>query len=188
MRPGSDPAHLPIVLASASPRRAELLRMAGIAFEQCPANLDESRRHGEQAEPYVVRLAKAKARSAWRPGTRSLGADTVVVLDGEVLGKPIGPGHARQMLRKLSGRAHRVLTGVALFDGIVCDTHCAETHVGFRRLTRREIDDYVASGEPLDKAGSYAIQGRGREFVERLDGSYTNVVGLPLGAVASMLR
>lgn len=181
-------AFVPLILASASPRRSALLLGAGIEFERCPADIDESRLPEEVPDDYVVRLARAKARAAWRAGTRSLGADTVVVLDSAVLGKPRDAPEAERMLASLSGRSHRVLTGVALFDGTTVETHCEVTEVQFRKLTATEIASYVATGEPLDKAGAYAIQGGAAKFVERIDGSYSNVVGLPIEAVKSMLR
>ena len=177
-----------LILASASPRRAELLRSSGIDFEQIPAFVDEALLPGEEANQYVVRLAMAKASAVWRPGTRTLGADTVVVLDGDVLGKPRDARHAKQMLRRLAGRSHRVLTGVAVFDGQTHETLCEETCVRFGSLSDSEIDDYVASGEPLDKAGAYGIQGAASSFVEGIAGSYSNVVGLPVDRVARMVR
>lgn len=177
-----------LILASASPRRVDLLQAVGIEFEQRPAGIDESRRPGEPVERFVVRLAEEKARASWRPGTRSLGADTVVVLGDKVLGKPTDSRHARTMLRSLSGRSHRVLTGVAVFDGARCATHCEETVVRLRPVGEREMDEYIASGEPLDKAGGYGIQGGASAFIESFDGSYSNVVGLPVAAVRRMLR
>ena len=179
---------LRLILASASPRRVALLREAGFEFEQCPADIDESRLPGEAARHYVLRLAEAKARAVWREGTQSLGADTVVVLGSEVLGKPRDPAHARRMLRRLSRQPHAVLTGVAVFDGRSCRTLCESTRVRFRSLMEHEIAEYVATGEPLDKAGAYGIQGGAARFVESVDGSYTNIVGLPLEAVGAMLR
>ena len=178
----------PLILASASPRRSALLLEAGIEFERCPADIDESRLSGEAPDHYVTRLARAKARAVWRDGTRSLGADTVVVLGSDVLGKPRDPPEAERMLASLSGRSHRVLTGVALFDGATAETHCEATEVRFRELAASEIASYVATGEPMDKAGGYGIQGGAAGFVERIDGSHSNVVGLPIEAVKSMLR
>ena len=177
----------PLILASASPRRADLLAAAGIDFERCPADVDETMRAGEAAEDYVVRLAASKARASWRAGSRSLGADTVVVLGVDVLGKPGNEQEAKGMLQRLSGRSHRVLTGVAVFDGERCNSVCEETHVSFRILPDSEIDEYVSSGEPLDKAGAYGIQGAAAGFVDTISGSYTNVVGLPVDAVERML-
>ena len=177
-----------LILASASPRRVELLRSAGIDFVQRPARIDESARPGEEADQYVLRLAAEKARAAWRPGYRALGADTVVARGRELLGKPRDERHAGRMLRSLSGRGHRVLTGVAVYDGETCATRCVETRVRFRRLRESEIEAYVATGEPLDKAGAYGIQGGAAAFVDAVDGSYSNVVGLPLETVAELLR
>ena len=177
-----------LILASASPRRVDLLRAAGFEFEQCPAGIDETRLPDEDPPQYVLRLAEAKARAVWREGTRSLGADTVVVLGSEVLGKPRDPSHARCMLESLSRRPHAVLTGVAVFDGRSCKKLCERTEVRFRSLTKEEIEEYVATGEPLDKAGAYGIQGGAARFVESVVGSYTNVVGLPVEALDAMLR
>lgn len=174
----------PLILASASPRRADLLARAGIDFEQRPVGVDESRRRDERVERYVQRLALAKAEAAWEPGRRCLGADTAVTVRGEVLGKPRDGADAKRMLRKLSDRPHRVLTGVAVFDGELRLTHLGETWVVFRSLTEEEIDEYVASGEPLDKAGAYGIQGAAGRFAEAVIGSYDNVVGLPVGELA----
>ncbi|MXY67950.1 MAG: septum formation inhibitor Maf [Acidobacteriia bacterium] len=170
----------PLILASVSPRRADLLARAGVEFEQRPAGVDESRRGNERVECYVQRLAVAKAEAAWEPGRRSLGADTAVTVRGEVLGKPRDGADAKRMLRKLSDRPHRVLTGVAVFDGELRLTHLSETWVVFRALAEEEIDEYVASGEPLDKAGAYGIQGAAGRFAEAVIGSYDNVVGLPI--------
>ncbi|MCY4597780.1 MAG: Maf family protein [Bryobacterales bacterium] len=181
-------ASIPLVLASASPRRAELLAGEGIEFDRCPADIDESMLLGERPDEYVRRLAETKARAGWRPGTRSLGADTIVVLGGEVLGKPRDEADARRMLRSLSGQCHSVLTGVAVFDGEAAESTCEETRVWFRTLSDREINDYVASDEPMDKAGAYGIQGEAGRFVERIDGSYANVVGLPVEVAVAMLR
>lgn len=178
---------LPLVLASASPRRADLLREAGIEFERRPSDIDESRLPDEEPERYVVRLAAAKARAGWRRGTLALGADTVVVLDGTVFCKPRDAAEAKRMLASLSGRWHRVLTGVAVHDGRLTRTACEETRVELRNLSPREIDTYVRSGEPLDKAGAYAIQGGAGIFVARIEGSRSNVVGLPLERVAAMI-
>ena len=170
----------PLILASASPRRADLLARAGVEFEQRPVGVDESWRGNERVECYVQRLAAAKAEAAWEPGRRSLGADTAVTVRGEVLGKPRDSADAKRMLRKLSDRPHRVLTGVAVFDGELRLAHLSETWVVFRALTEQEIDEYVASGEPLDKAGAYGIQGGAGRFAEAVIGSYDNVVGLPV--------
>ncbi len=188
MAPSRSGSNLPLILASGSPRRVELLQKAGIEFEQRPADIDESPLGGEPAHRYVVRLAEEKARAAWCPGTRSLGADTVVVLGDQILGKPRDTQHAKCMLRSLSGRSHRVLTGVAVFDGRSYKTHCEETVVWLREVAEHEIGEYVSSGEPFDKAGGYGIQGGASRFIESIEGSYSNVVGLPVDAVTEMVR
>jgi septum formation protein len=180
-----------LVLASASPRRAELLAAAGIAFDVVPADVDETPRPGEAPEALVRRLATAKAGrvAAGRPNRFVLGADTVVVVDGAVLGKPADPPEAAAMLRRLSGRAHTVLTGIALAgpDGSLA-TAVASSMVEMARLDEVDIDWYMRSGEGFDKAGGYAIQGLAARFVTRVDGSYAAVVGLPVAEVHRLLR
>jgi septum formation protein len=179
----------PLVLASASPRRAELLRAAGIPFEVAVADVDERQVPGEEAESYVRRLAVAKAASvaAAHPGRAVLGADTTVVVDGDVLGKPQDAPDAAALLRRLSGRSHLVLTGVCLIDAAGgAQTAVASTRVHFRQLSDADIQEYVASGEPMDKAGAYAIQGGAGGFVTRIDGDYDNVVGLPVALIQAM--
>jgi septum formation protein len=178
-----------IILASGSPRRAELLRAAGIAFEASPPAVDESLRADESPEQYVRRLAVDKAETGARrhPGRVVLGADTTVVFDGEVLGKPVDGADAARMLRTLSGRTHQVITGVAVAGPAGTLEAAAFTEVAIRALTDEEIAQYIASGEPMDKAGAYAIQGRAAAFVTRVDGSYTNVVGLPVALVCRLL-
>ncbi len=182
----------PIVLASASPRRAELLRSAGIPFEVLAADIDESEHPGEAADAYVRRVAAEKARVVARraPGRVVLAADTTVVVDGRILAKPADAGDAARMLRALSGRAHAVLTAVCLAgpEPGQARTEVAETHVEFAPMSEEEIAGYVASGEPMDKAGAYGIQGLASRWVSRVDGSYTNVVGLPVALVYQMLR
>ncbi|HEV2386636.1 MAG TPA: Maf family protein [Candidatus Acidoferrales bacterium] len=183
-----------LILASKSPRRATILRNAGIRFETCgAAEIDESPLPGETAEQTALRLAEAKARqgAARMSGPAIvIGADTIVVVDGETLGKPASAEDARRMLRRLAGRTHRVVTGVAamrLPDG--ASLHGAEvTEVSFALLSDRDIDAYVATREPLGKAGAYAIQGRGGRFITRIAGCYFNVVGLPLARLCKMLR
>lgn len=178
------------MLASASPRRAELLRAAAIRFEVAPADVDESVRDGEAPRDYVRRVAEDKARQAARrfPGRVILAADTTVVVDGDMLGKPADAHDARRMLSRLSGRAHDVLTGVTIVDAVGrCRTGVETTTVVFAPLSTDEIAAYVESGEPMDKAGAYAIQGLASRFVQRIDGSYTNVVGLPVALVYQML-
>lgn len=178
-----------ILLASASPRRADLLRAAGYEFEVDPAHVDESVRAGENPEAYVRRVAEAKARAVHaRAGTRVvLGADTTVVVDGEILGKPAGPDDAARMLRLLSGRWHQVVTGVAIAAGPRLATQVEVTGVELVRLSEADIAWYVGSGEPFDKAGAYAVQGLASRFVTRIEGSYSNVVGLPVALVHKML-
>lgn len=182
----------PLVLASGSPRRREMLAAMGFSFEVRPAELDESPLPGEDAAAYVGRLALAKARAtaATLPGSGALvlGADTVVTLDGELLGKPQDEADARRMLRLLAGRRHQVLTGVALLDGEREWLEVAKTEVEIAPLSEAEIAGYVASGECRDKAGAYAVQGLGGLFVTRIDGNYSNVVGLPLPLVYRLLR
>lgn len=179
-----------IVLASASLRRAELLTAAAIEFEVMPAHLDESTRPGEMPDAYVRRIAEAKARAIGeRVGDRLvLAADTTVVVDDVILGKPADDEDARRMLRLLSGRVHAVITGVT----VLCDsrvvTSVESTQVEFAPLSDAEIAWYVASGEPRDKAGAYAIQGGASRFVTRISGSYSNVVGLPIALVYDMLK
>jgi septum formation protein len=178
-----------IVLASQSPRRSEILRQAGIPFVARPANVDETTRPGENPEDYVRRVARDKALAGGAaPGEIVLGADTVVVIDGEILGKPADSADAARMLGLLAGREHQVLTGICLGRGAEMVVDCARTGVWFRPLTREEIADYVATGEPMDKAGAYAIQGLASKFIERIEGSYTNVVGLPIELVQQILR
>ena len=178
-----------IVLASQSPRRSEILRQAGISFVARPANVDETARPGEIPEDYVKRVARDKATAVGAaPGEIVLGADTVVVIDGEILGKPGDSADAARMLGLLAGREHEVLTGFCLRRGAEMVFDCARTRVWFRPLTREEIVEYVASGEPMDKAGAYAIQGLASKFIERIEGSYTNVVGLPIEVVQQVLR
>lgn len=183
-------ASVPLILASASPRRRELLTAAGFIFEVDVADVDETRHPGEPAGAYVRRVAFAKAQTvaSRRPDAMVLGADTVVVLDEEVLGKPVDDADAARMLTALSGRDHRVLTAVALVGpGTSVDT-IEETLVWVHVLTPADITAYVESGEPRDKAGAYGIQGRASRFIHKIEGSYTNVVGLPVAAVDRLLR
>jgi septum formation protein len=179
-----------LVLASASPRRKELLEGVGVAVEVRPAAVDETPWPGEPPTEHVLRLAREKARAVARPGEIALGADTVVLLDGAILGKPGGAAEARGMLRRLAGRTHEVLTGVAVCAGGGGATHAGveRSRVRFGTMSEREIDWYVGSGEPFDKAGGYAVQGLGALFVESVAGNYSNVVGLPLPLARRLLR
>jgi septum formation protein len=185
-----------LILASASPRRAEILRNSGIQFEIRKTDVDESRLAGELPGDYVRRLALAKALSAateYRDPvdeTLILGADTVVVVDADILGKPASQDDARSMLRRLSGRIHEVHTGLALLRKPGAEQRVVEeiTRVHFAPLTDREIEDYIATGEPFDKAGAYGIQGIGGRYVTRIEGCYFNVMGLPLARLWSLLR
>jgi septum formation protein len=181
-----------IVLASASPRRADLLRQLGLCFTTRPVDIDETPLPGEEASAYVHRLAREKAVAGFAragdPDALVLGSDTTVVLDERVLGKPADREHAKAMLGALSGRTHQVMTGVALTGQAGTEILVSTTEVTFRTLGEREIDAYCASGEPMDKAGGYGIQGRGGAFVSSIIGSYSAVVGLPLDVVASLLE
>ena len=181
-----------IYLASRSPRRRELLNQLGVSFEILDLEVDESMAAGESADGLVQRLATAKAEAgrgllADSGGHLVLGADTIVVLDDEILGKPRDREHARELLASLSGRCHRVLSAVALASAGGTAIRLCESRVCFRQLSRREIEAYAATGEPLDKAGAYAIQGRAAAFVSDLRGSYSGVVGLPLYETAELL-
>ena len=179
-----------IVLASASPRRAELLRAAGIDFEVQPANVDETIGAGESAIDYVSRLAETKGRLVYeRDSSRTvLAADTAVVVDEHILGKPMDEADAVRMLRLLSGRTHDVLTAVSVFHpGGIVDTRVDTTTVEFAPLSEGDINWYVSTGEPMDKAGAYAVQGLASRFVSRIEGSYSNVVGLPVALAYQML-
>ena len=183
-------AGLHIVLASRSPRRSELLAAAGISFEVLAADIDETPRANETPEAYVERLAIEKARAvlALRPSATVLGADTTVVIDSLILGKPENDAAATDMLRRLRGRVHDVFTGVAVVDASGVRSAVERTRVWFDPMTDEDISWYVASGEPVDRAGAYAIQGLASRFVSRIEGSYTNVVGLPVAVVSSILK
>jgi septum formation protein len=198
-----------LILASASPRRRELLSQAGFEFEVHPAHLDEDVRAGEDPLSYVVRLAREKAEAVFRDimhldraGAKAqltaedgrgdslvvLGADTTVELDGQILGKPQDAADATRMLRMLSGRTHRVMTGVSLVTSKGVQVAVEVTGVTFLTLSDEEVADYVATGEPMDKAGAYAIQGGAARWIPRIEGCYFNVVGLPLALVSSLLE
>ncbi|MGB8009192.1 MAG: Maf family protein [Terriglobales bacterium] len=178
-----------LVLASGSPRRQELLRNAGISFEVQPADIVEDPLPGESAKDCAERLAREKALAVagQRPRDTVLGADTVVVVDGELLGKPCDASDAARMLRMLSGRLHQVITGVCLVSSGEPFVASETTLVTVSKISEQEIADYVASGEPMDKAGAYAIQGIASRWIPRIEGDYSNVVGLPVALVWRML-
>jgi septum formation protein len=180
-----------LILASASPRRQELLREMGINFEVHPANIEESRKEQEGPLDYAMRMAREKAAKVAQqyPDQLVLGADTIVVVEQEILGKPADASDAARMLRTLSGRTHQVITAVSLaMRGRDADTRACASDVCFSPLEEREIQEYIAGGEPMDKAGAYAIQGEAARWVRQLIGDYSNVVGLPLPLVTEMLR
>ena len=181
-----------LILASASPRRRELLETLSLSFSVMPAHVDEGHHAGEPAEAYVARLARSKADHLARqfPSAWVLGADTAVVLEQRILGKPADAAAARAMLISLSGRQHMVMTGVAVarFDKRVKEVDVVSTRVRFHHLQAADIEAYIATGEPFDKAGAYAVQGRGGQFVAALEGCYNNVVGLPLQRAMALLR
>lgn len=180
-----------LILASGSLRRAELLALLGLAFEVQSPDVDESRLPGEEPHAYVERLARAKAAAVAAPDAITVGGDTVVVHHGMILGKPAYPAEARTMLRRLSGDDHQVVTGVAVaaIEGgrVVVESLVESALVRFTDMTDNEIDSYVGSGEPLDKAGAYAIQERGGVFVDSIEGHPSTVVGLPLPATRRLL-
>jgi septum formation protein len=191
-----------LVLASASPRRSELLTQAGYSFTVQPAHIPEDPRPGEDPIAYVVRLAREKAEAVFRETGNSeqgtvnsgsgelvvLGADTTVTVDGQILGKPEDAVDAARMLRMLAGRTHLVMTGVAVVTATRTEVAAEVTAVRFLSLSDAEIAEYIATGEPMDKAGAYAIQGRAAKWIPRIDGDYFNVVGLPLALVSTMLE
>lgn len=184
-----DPGR-PVVLASSSPRRADILRAQGLGFSIRPADVDEAVLDGEKPAGHVERLAleKARAVAAGEPGALVLGFDTIVVIDDEILGKPRDRDHAVQMLSRLSGRDHVVLSSVALVCEEVGPALCGHStsDVRFRRLAPSEIEAYVAGGEPMDKAGAWGIQGTGAMLVDHLTGGYFTVMGLPLGRMREL--
>ena len=184
--------HTPVrlVLASASPRRRELLEGLDLDFEVRSADIDECVLVDESPEDHVLRLARAKAQAVALPGELILAADTVVVLDDRILGKPVDTGDAQRMLHNLAGRQHTVYTGVALFDSDreALGSALDRSDVRITSLSKDEIAWYISTSEPSDKAGSYAIQGLGALFVEAIEGNYTNVVGLPLPITRSLFQ
>ena len=199
---GSTPCNNPnmLVLASASPRRRELLTQAGFSFQVHPAHIPEDPHPNEDPIAYVTRLAREKAEAVFAEITKAaasdkrasaplqvLGADTTVTLDNHILGKPENPADAARMLRLLSGRTHRVITGVALVTANHVEVAAEATAVQFLTLSDQDIAGYVATGEPMDKAGAYAIQGRAARWIPRIEGCYYNVVGLPIALVSTLL-
>ncbi len=192
--PSSDNPQVDLFLASASPRRRDILTQIGVRFTVLSAGIEEIPRAGEEALDYVQRLALEKARAGWRyiqqrglSPAPVLGADTLGLLGGQILEKPRDRQHAAELLRRMSGREHRVITAVAITDGNREDVRYSETRVCFRALDEAEIARYWETGEPRDKAGGYGIQGLGGVFVEALYGSYSNVVGLPIEATVPLL-
>jgi septum formation protein len=178
-----------LILASASPRRRELLTQAGLTFEVHPADIDESRLPNEPPAAYVQRLAleKAQAIHARFPDATILGADTTVVLDGEIMNKPTSPADAERMLRTLAGRTHQVHTGLAVVTRSSHLSHIETTDVTFSPISEANLAAYIASGDPLDKAGAYGIQGFAARWIPRIEGDYFNVVGLPIAATIRLL-
>lgn len=182
-----------LILASASPRRRELLVQAGYAFEVDAADVDESLCQGEFSAAYVLRLAQEKALAVLSKHTDQtdvivLGADTTVVLDGKILGKPADAADAREMLRRLSGRTHQVLTGIAAATRAGISTAVESTDVTFSEIPEAELDAYCATSEPLDKAGAYGIQGYAARWIPRIDGCYFNVMGLPIARTVTLIE
>ncbi len=185
---------IPLILASASPRRRELLAQAGYTFEVVPAHIDETRQAGEAPSTYVARLALEKAQaiyareSAEHPDVIVLGADTTVVLNGEVLNKPADLAEAEKMLRALSGQTHQVHTGIAVVSSSAQRTHVETTNVIFAPIPEEDLAAYLATGDSLDKAGAYGIQGYAARWILRIEGDYFNVMGLPVAATARLLN
>ena len=180
------------ILASASPRRREMLRSVGLNFKIIPAHVNEDYLEGESPRQHVKRLSREKAMVIARQhqATWVLGADTIVVIDGAILGKPANRNQAKMMLQKLSGHEHRVFTGytIARMDSGICTTGVVQSAVKFKTITPDEMNWYIACDEPYDKAGGYAIQGKGAYFIQSIRGSYTNVIGLPLCEVLETLK
>jgi len=180
-----------IILASASPRRRELLKHLGLTFEVIPSKIEEDVKDGEEPCEHVLRLARLKAQEIARDQDSAviIGADTIVVLGGEILGKPKDEEEAFAMLSQMSGRVHRVFTGFCVLDASDGSEYseAVESKVRFKHLTPEEIRGYIKTGEPMDKAGAYAVQGRGSYMIKEIQGSYTNVVGLPLCELVEVL-
>jgi septum formation protein len=179
---------VPVVLASQSPRRRQLLTLIGIDHEVKPANIDETYLAGEEPRSHALRLARGKVQAIATPGQLTIGSDTIVVVDGDVLGKPANAEEAARMLRRLSGRSHIVITAVAVSWRRKVVSDAEEVSVTFRDLTDDDIRAYIATGEPMDKAGAYGIQGFGATIVERVDGDYFAVMGLPLNRLTRLLE
>ena len=177
-----------LILASASPRRAELLTQIGVTFVVAPADIDESQREAESPVDYVTRMAVEKAAAGQQAGLPVLGADTVVVCDGQVFGKPADRADAQTMLLALAGKTHTVMSAVAIDNGTYRQVLLSKTKVTFRAISADECDRYWQTSEPLGKAGGYAIQGLGAVFVTHLEGSYTGVVGLPIAETETLLQ
>lgn len=186
--PNDESELVPVVLASQSPRRRQLLSLIGIEHDVQPANIDESYFAGEEPRAHALRLAREKAEAIASPGAVTIGSDTIVILDGEILGKPADAEEAARILRRLSGRVHTVITAVAVHwrDELIADAE--EVTVTFRVLSEAEIAAYIATGEPMDKAGAYGIQGYGATIVDRVDGDYFAVMGLPLNRLTRLLE
>jgi septum formation protein len=178
---------VPVVLASASPRRRDLLALLGLTFDVAPTDVDESWRHGEAPAVHAERLAREKALAGRRAGAVTIGADTIVVVDGDILGKPADRAAAAAMLRRLSGRAHVVHTAIAVAYGARDAAAVVSTQVWFRPLSEPVIAAYLDTGEPMDKAGAYGIQGYGAVLVERIEGDYFTVMGLGLARLVDLL-
>lgn len=183
-----------LILASASPRRSEILAQKNFQFEIIPADIPEIHQPGESAKDFVVRLAREKAEHVAKrlisSAQKIIGADTVVVLDGTILGKPTDTNQAEAFLQKLSGKTHSVLTGFCIIqepDTLIINDVC-ESRVTMRAITLAEIKEYVQTGEPMDKAGAYAAQGLGRKFIERIDGLESNVIGLPIEVIEKWIK
>lgn len=193
---GADKQNFELILASGSPRRRELLAQAGYRFSIESADIDESQRADEQPDAYVLRLAEEKARAVLARHAAAkhhapvmvLGADTTVVCDGEILGKPRDADDARRMLRRLSGRTHLVLTGVAVATRAGVKSGVEQTEVTFARIADDELELYCASGEPMDKAGAYGIQGYAARWIPRIEGCYFNVMGLPIARTVRLIE
>lgn len=180
-----------VYLASKSPRRAELLEQIGIGFELVDVDVPEVREPNELAEAFVQRLALDKAQAGWLACNKIypvLGADTIVVLDDEILGKPCSPADAERMLAKLSSKQHRVITAIAMLNAEQESVRTSCSQVTFRKISELERKNYVATGEPLDKAGAYAVQGQAAVFIAHLEGSFSGVMGLPLFETADLLQ